>query len=1215
LTLIAGLLASGSARANTYTWTGASGTDLFWATAGNWTAGGPPGAADVALFDNTIVTNSAGAAAADNILATSRMIQDLSYTNNIGYHNTLINPGITLTVSNTAADNTLFVGGSANVATTNTISGPGASLVITNVNGNINIRHGGSSGTGIQRATLDLSALDNLNASIARLLLAGDGSTSATNSREVGTLYLARTNVIVASGTAPAVNVADNPSNGAGTGVNPTNLTSILYLGQTNAIYADSIAVGRSKCAGIMLFNPAFIGINTPSAYFRGHSASRVSLFTVGDDNGQTTSNQAEQGTVDFSGGTVDFMVDSTYVGRGPAGSGNASGSATGALTIGAGNFDVNTFEIAYQANAGSASPETGTVNLNGGTLVVNTILELAHYSGTGGTAQGTLSVSGGTVTAKGPITAGGGISTIGFNGGTLNLTNVTITAGTLAKPISNFSVTNAIINLAVNPGTTNLVASTLTASGNTLVNIASLVGFASYPTQITLIQSLSGPIQGDGGGAFSLGTMPGNVSATLVNNTGNNSIDLYITSGPIPLGLLTWKGLNGSALNGNWDVGVTPNWLLSGSPSAYQDANPVVFDDSAATNAVNLTTTLLPTSVTVSNNTKTYTLGGAGKISGGASLTKLGAGTLILNETGGNNFAGGMVISNGIVQVGNGGSGGNVGIGNIDNETAMVFMRSNTIVVPGNISGAGSVTQLGSGILTLSGANTFTGNVVVATGTLIPNNSGALGDPTGITIVSNGASLDLGAPGLGVNALNITNEVIVVSGTGVNGNGVIVNSSSLSQEAAIHFLVLAGDTTFGGPGNASGGGNTPGRWDMRNTGGPATLTCQNGNPYNLTKIGSNQVTLVNVTVDPNLANITVRGGVFGVQGSTTLGDPSKTLTLSSNTLLHFAGFSTPFSKVLIMTNAQVDCTGTGINQFGGPVTLIGSNSFTLSNPLTLTNTISGSASLYKFGASTLTLSGNCQYTGNTYVNAGTLALIDPANVTSSLIYLGSNATIDVSGRIDQTLTLNAGQTLTGLANGTIGPSLTNNPGSSVFVGGPGVIGVLNVAGTISMNGTIYMDVTNAGTVYDQVQAITAVLGGTLVVSNLDKGNPFAPGQSFQLIFAGSYAGMFNNIVPAQPGPNLAWDTSQLASGLLGVLYAPQPDIVSCVQSGSNLLISGTNGTPGQSYQILNSTNVALPFSQWTTNTSGHFDGSGNFSFSVTVDKNGPQRFYGVKTP
>ena len=86
------------ASAATLNWTGASGTDLLWATPGNWNPSGPPGVTDGALFIDNGATNDTGAAVADNILAADLTIQSLAYSQTNGFHNTVINSGVTLTV-------------------------------------------------------------------------------------------------------------------------------------------------------------------------------------------------------------------------------------------------------------------------------------------------------------------------------------------------------------------------------------------------------------------------------------------------------------------------------------------------------------------------------------------------------------------------------------------------------------------------------------------------------------------------------------------------------------------------------------------------------------------------------------------------------------------------------------------------------------------------------------------------------------------------------------------------------------------------------------------------------------------------------------------------------------------------------------------------------------------------------------------------------------
>ena len=83
----------------------------------------------------------------------------------------------------------------------------------------------------------------------------------------------------------------------------------------------------------------------------------------------------------------------------------------------------------------------------------------------------------------------------------------------------------------------------------------------------------------------------------------------------------------------------------------------------------------------------------------GQTSLAVQGPGALIL--TGANTYTGGTTISaaipfetsGGTLQIGNGGTSGSI-VGNVTNNGALVFDRSDTITFGGAISGTGSVTQ-----------------------------------------------------------------------------------------------------------------------------------------------------------------------------------------------------------------------------------------------------------------------------------------------------------------------------------------------------------------------------------------------------------------------------------------------------------------------------------------------------------------------------------------
>jgi autotransporter-associated beta strand protein len=419
--------------------------------------------------------------------------------------------------------------------------------------------------------------------------------------------------------------------------------------------------------------------------------------------------------------------------------------------------------------------------------------------------------------------------------------------------------------------------------------------------------------------------------------------------------------------------------------------------------------------------------------------------------------------------------------------------------------------------------------------------------------------------------------------------------------------LTLAGDVTFGGSS----------RWDIRAASSSSTNGCAlvtGGQPFKITKVGTNQVSLVAVSVDLGLGDIDVKEGVFAIQTVTSqIGNSSRTITVFPGATLELWNLNTaPLNKRLVLSNAATVWNENGNSIITGPVTLasgssifnIGGISLTMSN-----NILTGLGGFTKLGAATLNLRGVNTYTGSTAINAGTLALINSASIAnSSIITILAGATLDVSARSDSRLTLASGQSLAG--DGTLNGNLLVSPGSTVSPGQS--IGTLNVTGDITLQGTTLIELDKSVSANDLLATSPSIAyGGTLMLTNL--AGTFTPGDSFILFSAATYSGSFSNLVPAIPALNLAWDTSTLATdGTLRIVNAPtpQPRIVSCNSSGSSLLISGTNGVPGWTYLVLAQTNLASPLSDWTPISTNQFDASGNFSFTNTIDPNLSQRFY-----
>jgi fibronectin-binding autotransporter adhesin len=121
--------------------------------------------------------------------------------------------------------------------------------------------------------------------------------------------------------------------------------------------------------------------------------------------------------------------------------------------------------------------------------------------------------------------------------------------------------------------------------------------------------------------------------------------------------------------------------------------------------------------------------------ISGTGSLVQLGSGTLVL--TGNSTYTGGTTISAGTLQIGNGGTTGNI-TGNVTDNGTLAFNRSDAVTFAEAISGTGSLAQLGSGTVTLTGNNTYSGFTTISAGTLQIGNGGTSGSITG-NVIDNG--------------------------------------------------------------------------------------------------------------------------------------------------------------------------------------------------------------------------------------------------------------------------------------------------------------------------------------------------------------------------------------------------------------------------------------------------------------------------------------------
>ena len=427
-----------------------------------------------------------------------------------------------------------------------------------------------------------------------------------------------------------------------------------------------------------------------------------------------------------------------------------------------------------------------------------------------------------------------------------------------------------------------------------------------------------------------------------------------------------------------------------------------------------------------------------------------------------------------------------------------------------GRLSGIAGFSKKSGGTLTVSTSNDFNGPVIVSGGTLKAGSSNALGTAAGVTVVTNGATLD-------INGISLVSEPISVSGAGLNTNGVIINTGA-QQTSALRAVTLLGDATFGGSG----------RWDIRNTGGNASLDTL-GQPRKLTKVGANQFSLVGVAVDSKLGNIEVRQGTFSVETSTTgLGDPAYTLSVSNGATLQLYQLTATPNKNILLAGGAAVYNNSGANRISGAFTLSGNATFNVGGTsLLLNDGIGGTGGLTKIGTSTLSITSASTYTGGTTLSAGKLVIngfpggtLTTASGTTLAGTFTNNGTATVSGSL-----------LPGDANGAgviAASSLTLNSGATVMLELlPGSSDLLQVTGNLMLNNntlTILPLATLQTNVPYRLVNYSGALSGTFnPVLNLDTNftaslDYSTPGQ-INLIFSRVLTFTIPTVYPIGPGP------------------------------------------------------------------------------------------------
>jgi autotransporter-associated beta strand protein len=123
---------------------------------------------------------------------------------------------------------------------------------------------------------------------------------------------------------------------------------------------------------------------------------------------------------------------------------------------------------------------------------------------------------------------------------------------------------------------------------------------------------------------------------------------------------------------------------------------------------------------LTISSGTATSNVTFAGPISGIGSITQNSTATTIFAAN--NSYLGNTTILSGVLVLGNNSTAGSFGNGAVQNNGTVAFARIDTFAVANNITGNGSIVQVGNGGTILTGNNNYSGNTTVLAGSLFVN-------------------------------------------------------------------------------------------------------------------------------------------------------------------------------------------------------------------------------------------------------------------------------------------------------------------------------------------------------------------------------------------------------------------------------------------------------------------------------------------------------------
>ena len=947
------------------------------------------------------------------------------------------------------------------------------------------------------------------------------------------------------------------------TGVTNANTLNNLYIGAagnatTGVKAAYTLSGGRLLVAGgLQGFAPTAGGGGVSNFNFMGGTLTAGTIIATNLGSSSTATSSANQvassdtiGTLVNYGGVLAPGGDLLAITSDQYGNSSIAATPVSGRTAITGNYVVSGANAALATNLGGTTASSAfqdaansgrfsNVTVSGagantlsGNLLVNLIpgsggttfaptnantFKIVSFTGAGATNSGTF--------AGNNVADGKAIATDGLTAFAITYDYTAVTGG-----VTLGSATTNQWNGAASGSNWNTAANWTALAANTSAFIARFADGAAVPT--------------------------GANNVDLANNLTIQGIQLSSTSRQY-----TISSGNGSGLTLDASPRNTTN-LMTGAATA---ATAQITDSSAGAGSHTIGVPLtLASDLAVAVNNAASTVTVSGNISGaGRSITKSGTGTLVLS--GSNSYTGNTTVTGGTLSVASPNAlpgwntsgkvtlGTGVGLtitsafGSSDLATLLTnvtFSGSNRLGIDttsGNLTSSSPITdkgtggfgliKLGSGTLTLSAGNSYTGGTVIGTTSSATSAIVVQGDQSAAT-----GGWTIGSPPSGRNTVTFDSTAIVAvaAGKGIMVGGTLNSSGNGAQLLSTSGSVGNAGTLYVGR-NGTVTLNSGATWSQQDAltiaasgGATATVNVNAGSIFRYS--GSSAITLNGVPGNSGSAFLNIASGTvetsrsFQQTAAAGAGTGSARVTLSGGGVLRitdsidslFTATAVPMQFVLGAGGGTIDTSG-----FNAGITVGGT----------------GSGGLTKTGVGRLMLSGSNSFTGGTTINAGALIV---NGALSGNVAIASGAMLGGSGVL--------GGTLSGA--GTI--SVGNSPGIGTAAAVDPTAGtdwVFEITGTAptwnsptaSVNDVLRL--TDASPLVSSLTSGNAVdvlfdLGATPVAQGSYLGGFFIDNESFSL--AGALTnGTFRYWVEGEHGTDSSkWQAFTVGAGGSAVTYS-----------------------------------------------------------------------------